>query len=158
MTVISPRLFPVAQEQLTSDDYYTPPWVFERMGIRFDLDVCAPPGGISWIPADRYYTQADDGLAQPWVGRVWMNPPFSLPRPWIERFLEHRDGVAVFIISIGRWLHPVWEQADGFHIFRPPVRFVRGVGTEIHYPMAAAAFGDECVDAIGRLGAVRKLA
>lgn len=65
---MQPRLFPVQQEQLTSDDYYTPAWVFERMGIEFDLDVCAPPGGIPWIPAKRYYTQADDGLVAPWGG------------------------------------------------------------------------------------------
>ena len=48
------RLFAVQQEQLTSDDYYTPAWVFERMGIEFDLDVAAPPGGIPWIPAKRF--------------------------------------------------------------------------------------------------------
>ena len=38
-------LFGAEQSELTSDDYYTPAWVFERMGIEFDLDPCAPPGG-----------------------------------------------------------------------------------------------------------------
>lgn len=51
-----PRLFPVQQDGLTSDDYYTPRWLFDRMGITFDLDVCAPPGGVPWIPATRATT------------------------------------------------------------------------------------------------------
>jgi hypothetical protein len=30
----------------TSDDYYTPPFIFEALGVEFDLDVSAPPGGV----------------------------------------------------------------------------------------------------------------
>lgn len=67
MSHVQPALFGAPQTALTSDDYYTPAWVFERLGITFDLDVCAPPGGIPWIPAARYYTMEDDGLAQPWT-------------------------------------------------------------------------------------------
>jgi hypothetical protein len=81
MTAGQPRLFPTPQEQVTSDDYYTPPWIFERMALEFDIDVCAPPDGIAWIPAARYFTQADDGLVQPWEGRVWMNPPYRHTLP-----------------------------------------------------------------------------
>ena len=40
------RLFDIEQTQLTSDDYYTPKWIFEALGEHFDLDVCAPPGGV----------------------------------------------------------------------------------------------------------------
>ena len=52
-------LFAYGQDQATSDDYYTPAWVFDRMGLRFDLDVAAPPGGVSWLPADRVLTVAE---------------------------------------------------------------------------------------------------
>jgi hypothetical protein len=45
-----------------SVDWYTPPWVFGRLGLRFDLDPCQPSGGIPWIPADTYYDLAIDGL------------------------------------------------------------------------------------------------
>src|SRR4026209_1061522 len=89
----------VQQELATRDDYYTPPQVFDALGLRFDLDVCAPPGGVPWIPCDKYFTQFDDGLAQPWEGRVWMNPPFSDSAPWIRRFIEHADGVALVQVS-----------------------------------------------------------
>lgn len=41
MTAVQPPLFGVAQERETKDDYYTPAFIFERMGITFDIDVCA---------------------------------------------------------------------------------------------------------------------
>jgi len=158
--MLEPRLFPVAQHGTTSDDYYTPPWVFERMGIEFDLDVCAPPGGIPWIPAARHYTQEDDGLVAPWVGRVWMNPPFSDCRPWVDRFITHGNGVCVVQVSKSHHSRRLWEQADGV-AFLAGFPFHDGsTGREgqVFMPCWFAAFGDECVEAIGRLGVVRKIA
>jgi hypothetical protein len=64
-----------------SDEHYTPKWLFDRMGIEFDLDVASPIGG-SYVPTRKYYTEEDDGLAQDWSGVVWMNPPFSKPQMW----------------------------------------------------------------------------
>jgi len=31
-------------------DWYTPPWVFERLGIEFDLDPCQPEKKIRGFP------------------------------------------------------------------------------------------------------------
>lgn len=160
MTVIAERLFPVEQHELTSDDYYTPAWVFERMGIEFDLDVCAPPGGPPFVPARRYYTQVDDGLVSDWSGRVWMNPPYSNVTPWWERFADHRNGVALLPMAKSWWLNRVMEQAEGIvisdqggemHFHRPGSKPLR-----IWFPVFFAAFGDECVEAISRLGRVRR--
>lgn len=166
MTDLTQRLFPVHQEQITSDDYYTPAWVFERMGIEFDLDVCSPPGGVDWIPAARYFTQADDGLAQLWEGRVWMNPPFSDCAPWVRRFIEHRDGVCVVQVSKTNHSRDLWSSADaivfvGAIQFYEPDTYVRdhnGGPGAVFMPVWFAAFGDECVEAISRLGVVRRIA
>ena len=38
-----------------SVDWYTPPHIFDGLGI-FDLDPASPVGGVSWIPALQYYT------------------------------------------------------------------------------------------------------
>ena len=64
-----------------SDEWYTPRLIFETMGLQFDLDVAAPITGSPWVGASNFYSIEDDGLAQPWSGKVWMNPPYSKPSP-----------------------------------------------------------------------------
>jgi hypothetical protein len=85
------RLFGV-DDALDSDAWYTPAWVFDGLGIEFDLDVAAPTDPPEWIPAKARYTVADDGLLQPWHGVVWCNPPYSDPAPWCRRWAKHPDG------------------------------------------------------------------
>ena len=153
---MSGRLFALDHE-MTSDDWYTPAWMFDRMGVTFDLDVCAPPGGVPWVPAARFLTVTDDGLTQPWTGRVWMNPPYSAPRPWIERFAAHRDGVALLIHSKSHAMTRLWADADGWAVVPPPVRFT-GAPNSLPYPLSIVAYGAECVAAIARIGVVRHVA
>ena len=149
-------LFGLEQTAKTSDDYYTPAWVFERMGIEFDLDVCSPPGGLPWIPARRYFTMADDGLAQPWAGRVWMNPPYSDASRWVRRFIAHGDGICLVTHAKSFWHSELWDSADA--LSQPPRRvvFVNGGDGDVSLPTFFAAFGEECVEAISRLGRVRR--
>lgn len=153
-------LFGVEQAELTSDDYYTPAWVFERMGIEFDLDVASPPGGIPWIPAKRYFTMADDGLSQPWEGRVWMNPPYSRPVHWVNRFMDHGHGVALLPMAKSAWFDRVWSDAHGIAITPGGGRsfFVKPGSDkplDLWLPCLYVAMGPECVEAISRLGRVR---
>lgn len=53
----------------------------DRFG-KFTLDVAAAPHNAK---APSYYTRDDDGLTQPWMGRVWCNPPYSDIRSWVEK-------------------------------------------------------------------------
>lgn len=97
----------------TSDDCYTPRWVFDAMGLSFDLDVAAPIGGPWHVPCKRYYTAADDGLSQPWDGLVWCNPPYSNYSPWAERFAGHDRAalMGIFLPEV-RWFPVVMRAAD----------------------------------------------
>ena len=80
----------------TTDEWYTPPWLFSAAGVTFDLDVCAPVDPIlRTCPARAYFTAEDDGLTQPWHGLVWMNPPYSKAEPWVRRWADHADGLAL---------------------------------------------------------------
>lgn len=98
--------------KVTSDDCYTPRWVFDAMRLEFDLDVASPPGGPWHVPTKRYYTANDDGLAQPWDGIIWCNPPYSNFRPWAERYAE-TDRIALMgLVSNSSWVGPVLSASD----------------------------------------------
>jgi site-specific DNA-methyltransferase (adenine-specific) len=60
-----------------SDEWPTPQWLVDRLAAEFgpfDLD---PASTRSSAKAPVFYTKDDDGLAQPWKGRVWCNPPYG---------------------------------------------------------------------------------
>ena len=156
MTALPVRLFPVTEGK-TSDECYTPASLFDALNIRFDLDPASCPRDLSAVPADRIYTVEDDGLAQPWFGRVWLNPPYSNPTPWVDRFLEHGHGIALLVSSRGRWAGRLWADADGCG-FAPNVEFNKADGRKITIPFACHlwAMGDDCVEAIGRVSRVRR--
>ena len=51
-----------------------------------DLDPASNETAQELVKADHYFTAEDDGLAQTWNGRVWMNPPYRGGA--INRFIE----------------------------------------------------------------------
>jgi hypothetical protein len=68
--------------------WLTPPRILEALG-EFDLDPCAPLER-PWDTAKKHYTTEDDGLIQPWFGRVWCNPPYGKEmNAFLERMVTH---------------------------------------------------------------------
>jgi phage N-6-adenine-methyltransferase len=57
----------------------------EVMG-EIDLDPATHSIAQQTVQAVNHFTRADDGLAQPWHGRVWLNPPYA--QPFIAQFIE----------------------------------------------------------------------
>jgi hypothetical protein len=96
-------LFAVPVQSQESDERYTPAWVFDHMGLTFDLDPCSPVGGGDFVPARRKLTANDDGLAHEWEGMVWVNPPFSNAAAFADRFIAHGNGVFLGPVANGRW-------------------------------------------------------
>lgn len=111
-------------------DWYTPPWVFERLGLHFDLDPCQPESGVPWVPTSKRYTLLDDGLASPWHGRVWLNPPYEKhTSAWLAKMHTHRNGVSlVFARTDCAWFHDFVAHADAILFLRGRVKFVDGLG------------------------------
>jgi len=138
----------------TADDCYTPKWVFDAMGVTFDLDVAAPAGGSWFVPHRAYLTAADDGLATDWHGTVWCNPPYSAFGPWARKWAEHPSGALMGTYTPGTsWTPVVFAAADAVALItcefvRPhdkPIRpmhglFVafRGMGVEPAERLAAS--------------------
>lgn len=68
---------PIPQRSTSaSDTWLTPPHIFRGAG-KYDLDPAAPIENRGWIGATTTFTELEDGLAQPWEGRVWLNPPYG---------------------------------------------------------------------------------
>lgn len=110
-----------------SDDWYTPPAIFDALGLTFDLDPCSPGPG-HWVPARKVYTKADDGLRQPWAGIVFMNPPFGGRNghvPWMRKFLDHGNGIAIVrAYTSSAWFHQWAIRAEALLFPKGKTKFV----------------------------------
>jgi site-specific DNA-methyltransferase (adenine-specific) len=72
-------------------EWATPPELFAQLHGRhgFTLDACATAENAR---CPSYFTRTEDGLAQTWTGRAWMNPPYGR--------------------EIGAWMRKAWESAQ----------------------------------------------
>lgn len=110
-----------------TDEWYTPPHVFNALGSAFDVDVASPGQSVTpWIPASRFIKA--ESLASDWRGYVWMNPPFGARNglvPWLEKFFAHGDGIA---LVPDRTSAPWWQQfaprADLILFVAPKIKFI----------------------------------
>lgn len=114
-----------------TDEWYTPAYIFEALGERFDLDVASPPAGPLHVPADSFYSRGS--LEKQWDGFVWMNPPFghqSTKRLWLAKFFDHGDGIALLP---DRTSAPWWQEAaplaSSVMFIAPKVKFIRPDGS-----------------------------
>lgn len=136
------------------DEWYTPRWLFDALGIKFSIDVCAPLDLThTAVPAELHLNVDDDGLAQPWHGTVWCNPPYSKPEPWARRLIHHRDGLLLTHMPMNAgWCVDTWEACDAIRLFQA-MEFVRPDGSVQRpgYWLQLAAFGTVATEALARL-------
>ena len=139
-----------------TDEWYTPPHVFEALSCEFEMDVASPGAAVThWIPARRFITR--DSLKIQWNGFVWMNPPFGGRNgivPWLEKFFAHCDGVA---LTPDRTSAPWWQdfarKADAILFVAPKIKFIGADGAPGESPAQGTsliALGDRGVAALRR--------
>lgn len=144
--------------QGVTDEWYTPPSIFDALGIPFDLDPAAPRGGVDWVPASEHFSIDDNGLAKPWRGRVWLNPPYgSQTGIWLGKLADHGDGIAlVFARTDTAWFQSCAARAWSICFVAGRIRFLRPDGTPGNYtggaPSCLLAFGRECAVAVQDCG------
>jgi len=129
----------------TSDEHYTPKFIFETLNILFDLDVAAPFNGNTNVPALRYFDINTNGLEQKWYGNIWMNPPYSAPKLWVKKFIEHSNGIALLPVTRGMWWDELWNKCDAIMPLSYNLKFDRPDGLSarpIVFRTALYAFGE----------------
>jgi DNA N-6-adenine-methyltransferase (Dam) len=115
-----------------SSEWFTPKYIFDAIGQTFDLDPAHPGRDNPYcvVPTHRIFTEANDGLRQPWRGLVWLNPPFGGRRgqvPWLRKFFDHGNGIALVAARTSAdWFHDVVAPNAQTLVFpRTKTKFVR---------------------------------
>lgn len=110
--------------------------------VEFDLDVAASAGNAK---APSFYTFADNGLARPWHGDVWCNPPYSQIESWVDKAIVSaaRDCSSVTMLLPVRsdlsWWADLVEYGVTMHFYRGRIAFVPPEGVKASAPFERSA-------------------
>jgi len=106
-----------------TDDWGTPQDLFDRLDneFGFQLDVCASDENHK---CSKYFTPADNGLAQDWSGICWMNPPYGRTiKEWMRKaYWASISGATVVCLVPARTDTAWWHD----YAMLGEVRFLRG--------------------------------
>lgn len=133
------------------NEWYTPNEHIEASRAvlgHFDLDPASSEVANRTVKANKIFTLADDGLAQEWHGRVWLNPPYA--QPAIAHFAdkmiaEYQAGRVEQAIMLTHnytdtaWFQKLAQACDSICFTRGRVRFVSPTG-ELASPTQGQAF------------------
>ena len=126
-------------------EYYTPVYILEAarqvLGT-IDLDPASCAAAQLNVKAAAYYTQEQDGLAQAWYGRVWLNPPYSKTEGksnqelWSQKLLaEYRAGnvtAAILLVKAAfgyKWFEALFDEMT-VCLARERLPFIREDGND----------------------------
>ena len=133
-----------------SDEWYTPP---EYLALArqvlggIDLDPASNPVAQTWVQATTWYGIRENGLAQPWQGRLWLNPPYGTQlQQWTEKAMHaYRSGaVPAGILLVRPAPGSAWYQqiSADFPCCIPHkrIRFIDANGIQQKSPVHGNAF------------------
>lgn len=142
-------------------EWLTPPSILAALGgaESFDLDP-ATPIVQPYLTARARYTEIDDGLAQPWFGRVWLNPPYSngIIGQWLAKLAVHGHGTTIIFArtETDAFFRHVWEQASALLFLRGRINFhhLNGERAKANSgaPTVLCAYGDHDTDILAACG------
>ena len=143
-----------------SKQSYATPWWFmdqleEDVGEPYDLDPCC------WHEtaiAPYFYTPLEDGIASPWgpfehrKTRVFCNPPWNDPLPWIDKAITEIDRGACELVTFllgakteTKWYRTLHEAGETWLVY-PRLNYFDGVKLKPGINVGSALFhlGEFC--------------
>jgi site-specific DNA-methyltransferase (adenine-specific) len=126
-------------------EWETPQWLFDELAWiygGFTLDPCATRENAK---CERFFTRAEDGLAQPWGGKIFCNPPYGREiGKWVEKaYAASLTGALVVCLLPARTDTRWWQD----YARRGHVWFLRGrlkfglAKNAAPFPSAIVTFG-----------------
>jgi ParB family chromosome partitioning protein len=130
-------------------EWYTPPEFLaaarDVLGS-IDLDPASCDKAQQAVQAARYFTAQEDGLGQPWRGKVWLNPPFRQVDRFAAKLCEaHRSGAvpeAVLLVNNATetaWFQDTARMASALCLPLGRIRFLDHSGTPQQQPLQGQA-------------------
>jgi phage N-6-adenine-methyltransferase len=124
-----------------------------------DLDPASHPLAQEIVKAKQFFTREDNGLNQPWLGRVWLNPPYgkSEIEPFIEKLIDEIElgNTSAILLTHNytdtAWFHAAALNAQMICFTKGRIRFVDQDGNKcsptqgqafFYYGDAASTFAD----------------
>lgn len=107
----------------STDLWETPKAFFDKYNALygFTLDVCATAQNAK---CTKFFTEADNGLRQPWSGTCWMNPPYGRTIGfWMRKAYDSfREGATVVCLVPARTDTNWWHD----YAMRGRIEFIKG--------------------------------
>lgn len=133
-------------------EWYTPPKYLEAardvLG-KIDLDPASSKKANDIVEAGHFYDEDDDGLSQPWEGRVWMNPPYSqgLVEPFCRKLCGayERGDVPEAILLVNnatetKWFQRTLQNCAAVCFPKGRIRYINPDREETNSPLQGQAF------------------
>jgi len=128
------------------EEWLTPPTIIDTFGP-FDLDPCAPMKR-PWETATNHFTIEDNGLARPWHGLIWCNPPYG-PKTgdWLAKCAAHGNCLALVFArtETQAFQNHVWPHATSLFFITGRLSFYHASGEKggtAGAPSVLIAYGD----------------
>lgn len=138
----------------STDSWITPKFIIDDLGP-FDLDPCQCTPQ-PWSCARKSYTIEQDGLSQPWFGRVWLNPPYSNAWVWLDKLAAHGNGIALIFARTETegFVRHVWGKARAVKFLHGRLFFHKPDGVRASGnsggPSCLVAYGEECFEILSK--------
>ena len=129
------------------DEWYTPPALVEACRAAMggiDLDPASNTHANRVVKATLFFTAEDNGLKQPWTGRVFMNPPYSKragKAAFLAKLAASFDAGTVTAATVvlsydfsASWFEPLRSRYAAICLLRGRVKFYKTTPGDRHNP------------------------